>query len=52
MGPELLFLHYVFWFGQHVYMETCLHANDTQMGHSLLQVQFLSFTSVFGAVHL
>ena len=28
--PKLLFLHYVFWLGQHVYTGTCLHANDTQ----------------------
>ena len=37
VAPELLFLHYVFWLGQHV------------LGHSLLRVQFLTFTFVFGA---
>ena len=32
---ELLFLHCVFWLGQHVYTGTCLHANDTQTAGSL-----------------
>ena len=35
VAPELLFLHYVFWLGQHVYTGTCLHANDTQTAGSL-----------------
>ena len=35
VAPELLFLHYVFWLGQHVYAGTGLHANDTQTAWSL-----------------
>ena len=35
VAPELLFLHHVFWLGQHVYTGTCLHANDTQTAGSL-----------------
>ena len=30
VAPKLLFLHYVFWLGRHVYTRTCLHANKTQ----------------------
>ena len=37
-GPELFFLHYVFWLGQHVYTGTCLHVNDTQTAGSLTAV--------------
>ena len=35
VAPGLLFLHYVFWLGWHVYTGTCLHANDTQTARSL-----------------
>ena len=35
MDLKLLFLHYVFWLGQHVYTRTCLHANVTQTAGSL-----------------
>ena len=35
LAPELLFLHHVFWLGQHMYTGTCLHANDTQTAGSL-----------------
>ena len=38
VAPELLFFHYVFWLGQHVYTRTCLHANDTQTAWSLSAV--------------
>ena len=38
VAPELLFLHYVFWLGQHVYTGTCLHANNTQTAGSLAAV--------------
>ena len=30
VAPKILFLHYVFWLGRHVYTGTCLYANDTQ----------------------
>ena len=33
--PKLLFLHHVFWLGQHMYTGTCLCANNTQTGGSL-----------------
>ena len=35
VAPELLFLHHVFWLGQHVYAGTWLHASDTQTAGSL-----------------
>ena len=38
VAPELLFLHHMFWLGQHVYTGTCLHANDTQTAGSLTAV--------------
>ena len=38
MAPELLFLHHVFWLGKHMYIGTCLHANDIQIAGSLTAV--------------
>ena len=35
MALELLFLHYVFWLGRHVYTGSCLHASNTQTAGSL-----------------